>query len=57
MAKRKAKRDPGRPPRAGKAASEMVKLRVTPAERTGWEQQAERAGVSLSEWIRQRCAS
>lgn len=48
----------GRRPGAGRPGagrSETIKLRVTPAERRAWEQQAERAGVTMSEWIRERC--
>ncbi|HEX7096678.1 MAG TPA: hypothetical protein VF183_12405 [Acidimicrobiales bacterium] len=45
----------GRPPRAGKASTEIVKLRVTPDERRAWEQAAEREDKTLSEWIRERC--
>lgn len=44
----------GRPPRAGKVSSEIVKLRVTADERRAWEQQAGREGVTMSEWIRSR---
>lgn len=42
--------------RPGRGASEIVRLRVTPDERARWQAAAERAGVSLSEWIRERCA-
>ena len=54
---RPKKRGPGRPPLSTSAATELVKLRVTTDIRRRWEHQAELAGVSLSEWIRQRCAS
>ena len=53
----KKKRGPGRPPLGAKAAGEMIKLRITTEDRRRWEQQADHAGISLSEWIRQRCAS
>ena len=53
----KRKRGPGRPPLGDKVASETIKLRITTEVRRRWEQQADRDGVSLSEWIRQRCAS
>lgn len=56
MGKQGTKRGPGRPPLSGKAAGEVVKLRITAEDRHRWEQQADRAGISLSEWIRQRCA-
>lgn len=46
----------GRPPRAGKAALERIELRVTRLERAAWDHAAARAGLSLSEWIRGRCA-
>jgi mobilization protein NikA len=45
----------GRPPLAAVAASEIVKLRVTPDERRAWEQRARHDAITLSEWIRERC--
>jgi hypothetical protein len=45
----------GRPPRDGKASSEIVKLRVTADERKAWEQRASSDDKTLSEWIRERC--
>lgn len=46
---------PGRPPRAAKAATERIEIRVTKLERLEWERCAELAGTSLSEWIRGCC--
>jgi hypothetical protein len=47
----KAKR--GRPPiDPALKASEMVPVRMTTAEREEYRRAADRAGVSLSEWIR-----
>jgi hypothetical protein len=40
----------GRPPRVGKVAGEIVKLRVTADERRAWRRAAGQR--SLSEWIR-----
>lgn len=44
----------GRPPRAG-GADERIELRVTAAERTAWEREAEEAELPLGAWIRSRC--
>jgi len=45
----------GRPPRDPKTgAAKLVALRLTTAEREGYQRAAERAGVSLSAWIRDR---
>ena len=43
----------GRPPRASKASTEIVKLRVTGDERARWQQAAQRQGLSLSQWLRE----
>lgn len=45
----------GAKPRAGKAATERIELRVTRLERAAWEHAAAQAGLSLSEWIRSKC--
>jgi predicted HicB family RNase H-like nuclease len=46
---------PGRPPRdRAEGASKIVPIRMTEAERQRYQQAAERAGVSLSEWARDR---
>lgn len=52
MATRKRNRA-GRPPRAGKTAAEIVKLRATDDERARWQQAAQRQGLSLSQWLRE----
>jgi predicted HicB family RNase H-like nuclease len=44
----------GRPPRAG-GATRIVALRLSDEERARWEEAAEAAGLSLSEWIRSIC--
>ena len=45
----------GRPPKApGEAKSQVYQLRLTADEREQWESAAERAGKTLSEWIRER---
>jgi len=49
------KRGTGRPPRAGKAASETVKLRATVDELARWRRAAVARDMTLSEWIRERC--
>lgn len=49
------KRGPGRPPRADKASTERIELRVTTAERKDWEARAALGDQPLSEWIRVRC--
>jgi hypothetical protein len=35
----------------------MISLRVPELERAAWQKQANLAGLSLSEWIRKRCAN
>lgn len=47
----------GRPPRGDKAATERIEIRVTRLERAAWEHVAAQAGITVSEWIRQRCAA
>ena len=49
------KKRPGRPLRASKAATERIEIRVTKLERLEWQQMAEFAEMTLSEWIRSRC--
>ena len=45
----------GRPPKApAEAKSQVYQLRLTADERELWESAAERAGKTLSEWIRER---
>jgi predicted HicB family RNase H-like nuclease len=47
----------GRPKKAPKdSRSEIVLVRMTPAERAACEKAAETAGIRLSEWIRERVA-
>ncbi len=46
-------RRPGRPPRSGKTAAEIVKLRATGDERARWLEAAQRQGLSLSQWLRE----
>lgn len=44
----------GRPPKApDKVLGERLELRLTTAERKAYEQTANRAGLSVSEWIRE----
>ena len=60
MAALKTKTNPlgsGRNPRAGKAATKIIGLRVTDAERAAFQAAAEAAAVSLGEWIRTTCAA
>lgn len=47
----------GRPPRADKAATERIEIRVTRLERAAWEHAAAQVGISASEWIRRCCAT
>jgi predicted HicB family RNase H-like nuclease len=42
----------GRPPLADKAATGLVKVRLTESDRKRWQSAAEREGLSLSEWLR-----
>ena len=47
----------GRPTRdPGGKASKLYPVRLTDAERAQYEQAAKRAGVSVSEWMRDRLA-
>ncbi len=47
----------GRPTRdPGGKASKLFPVRLTEAERARYEEAAKRAGVSVSEWIRDRLA-
>lgn len=39
------------------AATEWVQVRVTSQTKAGWERAAKRAGLSLSEWIREVLAA
>jgi hypothetical protein len=44
----------GRPPTApADSLSKITAIRLTPSERTECEQAAKRAGVNLSEWLRE----
>jgi hypothetical protein len=46
---------PGRPTRDPKGqASKLFPVRLTEAERAEYEKAAERAGLSVSEWMRDR---
>jgi hypothetical protein len=45
----------GRRPRNGTTSSDLVRLRITPSERTTWTKAAGKAKVTLSAWIRERC--
>ncbi len=47
-------KDKGGRPALGKTTV-VVKLRVAGEDAKRWDREAERAGVSLSEWIRERC--
>ena len=47
----KARNRRGRPPIAN-SASDMLRIRVTPAQRDTWTAAAERERLSLSEWLR-----
>lgn len=44
----------GRPPRAGRNATEVVQVRMTPAERQAIEAVARAAGTNVSAYIRTR---
>ncbi len=52
--KQDEQRGPGRPPRAGTAATARVELRVTDDERAAWMAAAELDGETLSDWMRAR---
>jgi uncharacterized protein (DUF1778 family) len=52
--KQDEKRGPGRPPRAGTAATGRIELRVTDDERAAWMAAAELDGETLSDWMRAR---
>jgi hypothetical protein len=54
MPKRKK---PGQPPRHGIGATERIEIRLTLVERKAWEYAAAQAGVTVSEWVRMRCAT
>jgi hypothetical protein len=47
----------GRPPRAAKAATERIEIRVTKLELREMQRAAETQGITVSEWIRRRCYS
>lgn len=49
------KRPPGRPPRAGTAGAVQVSVRLTAAEDKAWRAAADDAGLTLAQWIRERC--
>lgn len=51
-----AKTKIGRPRRAAKVADELIALRLTKAERRAWQAAADKAGLALSEWLRQAAA-
>lgn len=34
--------------------TELIKVRITPAEKEGFQQAADRAGIALSAWARER---
>ena len=45
----------GRPPRDPKAgAAKIVPIRLTDAEKTVYQRAASKAGLTLSEWVRDR---
>jgi predicted HicB family RNase H-like nuclease len=45
----------GRPPKPeGEKAEELFQMRVTADDKNAWRSAAERAGMSLSAWIRDR---
>lgn len=57
MSPEKTKTNPlgaGRNPRAGEA-SINVTIRLAPTERDAYRHAAERAGITLSDWIRETC--
>jgi len=49
----------GTRPNAGRKARAVpvahVHIKVEPAEKAGWVERAQAAGLKLSEWIRERC--
>ena len=54
VATKRKRSGPGRPPLPkGEAQTELVRLRVQPKTKRRWERAAKRAGMALSEWIRQ----
>lgn len=53
---RTRKRRPGRPPLGDKGRSNVLSLKVSTEERGAWERAASARDVTLSEWIRGRCA-
>lgn len=45
----------GRPPKAdGERAEEVLQIRLTAIEKDSWREAADRAGVPLSAWMRDR---
>ena len=45
----------GRPPKPdGESADQVLQLRLTAAEKAAWREAAERAGLSISAWIKDR---
>lgn len=47
----------GRPPRAAKASTEQVTVRLTTGEMRHWSMQARRARLPVAVWVRERCAA
>lgn len=48
------KRTRGRPPKGEEPRSERINMRTEPAEKERYEKAAERAGLSLTDWMKDR---
>jgi hypothetical protein len=53
--RRSKPRPVGRPPLGDNARTSVLTLKVSERERNAWEQRAEAARRTLSDWIRERC--
>lgn len=48
------KRTRGRPPKGGEAQTARIYMRAEPGEKDRYERAAEKAGVTLTEWVKDR---
>lgn len=48
------KRPPGRPPKGGEPQTARIHLRAQPSEKDRYERAAEKAGLPLADWIKER---
>ncbi|MGC1275997.1 MAG: hypothetical protein WBC44_20010 [Planctomycetaceae bacterium] len=49
-----ANRPPGRPPKGESPQTARIHLRAEPGEKARYERAAEKAGLALAEWIKER---